>query len=789
MIYLVPGQSVLCWLGMAKNTSRLLARGTEHKLADVQQYHYVYPFSAIVGQESMKLALTLNAINPNVGGLLIRGERGTAKSTAVRAFARVLPEIDVVAGCPYSCDPNDSPTTCHSCGYHRGDSVSSSKISERNFQTVASRTTPLSQTATMVQDNGSFWGGARARHSCEGRNPAQSLALGGRTGQLGPGLRRDDGRKKGLPGFVSHRRKVRVVELPLNATEEMVAGGLDFSASIREGKRAFQPGLLARANRGILYIDEVNLLPDHIVDLILDVCASGVNVVQREGMSLSHPASFILIGTMNPEEGELRPQLLDRFGLCVDVNGEQDLDSRVEVLRRRDSFDRTPQAFVEGVESEESRLRDRISLAREILPNIAISRHLDNLIADMCIRHNVAGHRADIVIENAARALAAWDGRDEATLVDVRMAATFALPHRSRIVASMEETSQGDVAHKSPNVTRRLHDYFDEYPEQEPAQAVPRESRMDTVEFGSVRRPRQGLDLPEAIFDVGETFKVKEIGHQPDKLFRERSGKRSRTRTRHKKGRYVRSTPQRLTDDVALDATLRAAAPHQSKRKKNDDLLVTIRDQDLREKIREARTGNFLLFMVDASGSMASKGRMVASKGAIMSLLKDAYQKRDRVAMISFRQQDAIVNLPPTGSVHLAGKLLRELPVGGKTPLAAGLQKGQAVLRNVLLKDPTCRPILIILTDGKANESVGRGDPFWEAMSVAKVLALDKRIKSIVVDAEEDRGFRYGWSARLAEVLHAEYFRIKDLRADTLLEVIGRGASTLGRGVLGGDRG
>jgi magnesium chelatase subunit D len=217
--------------------------------------------------------------------------------------------------------------------------------------------------------------------------------------------------------------------------------------------------------------------------------------------------------------------------------------------------------------------------------------------------------------------------------------------------------------------------------------------------------------------------------------------------------------------------------------------LVTIRDEDIREKVREARTGNFLLFIVDASGSMAAKGRMVASKGAIMSLLKDAYQKRDRVAMISFRQQDAVVNLPPTGSIHLAGKLLKELPVGGKTPLAAGLHKGQAVLRNVLLKDPACRPILIILTDGKANESVGRGDPFWEAMSVAKELSLDKRIKSIVVDAEEDRGFRYGWSARLAEVLRAEYFRIKDLRADTLLQVIGHGASTPRRGASGKDGG
>jgi len=757
----------------------------EYKLADSQQFHPGYPFSAIVGQESMKLALILNAINPHIGGLLVKGERGTAKSTAVRAFAHVLPEIEVVAGCPYSSDPSDLPNLCNFCGNGVGESRSGLKASEREIDIVVSCRTPLSPFATMVPEHGSFWGGVRACNSCEGTNPAQSLALGGRTGQLGPGLRGDDGREKGLPGFsgqelpvlgaVSRRRRVRVVELPLNVSEDMVIGGLDFSASIRDGKRAFQPGLVARAHRGILYIDEVNLLPDHLVDLILDVCASGENVVQREGISHHHPARFILVGTMNPEEGELRPQLLDRFGLCVDVRGEQDLESRIEVLRRRDSFDRNPGAFVKEFENEESRLRERISNARDILPKTLVSSLMKRMIADLCLHHNVAGHRADLVIENAARALAAWEGRHEAILEDVCQAANLALPHRSRVLAPIEDSSPGNVAAKSPNIMRRLQDLFEEYPEQEPAQAAPRDSRGDTVELGPVRKPRLALDLPEAIFEIGQTFKVKEIGHLPDKLFRERSGKRSRTRTRHKKGRYVRSTAQRLTDDIALDATLRAAAPHQFKRKKHDGLLVTIWDEDIREKVREARTGNFLLFLVDASGSMAAKGRMVASKGAIMSLLKDAYQKRDRVAMISFRQQEAIVNLPPTGSIHLAGKLLKELPVGGKTPLAAGLHKGQAVLRNVLLKDPACRPILIILTDGKANESVGRGDPFWEAMSVAKVLALDKRIKSIVVDAEEDRGFRYGWSARLAEVLHAEYFRIKDLRADTLLEIVRSG--------------
>ncbi|MBI5249697.1 MAG: ATP-binding protein, partial [Desulfomonile tiedjei] len=261
----------------------------------------MYPFSAIVGQHSMKLALVLNAINPSAGGLLIRGEKGTAKSTAVRSLASILPEIEVVAGCPYSCDPGDLGTLCHEC-----------------------------------------------------RNN----------------------------GTVSRRRRVRVVDLPLNSTEEMVVGGLDFSASISKGLRVFQPGLMARANRGILYIDEVNLLSDHLVDVILGVSASGENAVQREGISHRHASSFILVGTMNPEEGELRPQLLDRFGLFVNVRGEQDVSSRVEVLHRRHEFDRLPGAFRSRFEDEDRLLAERIRRAREMLPEIEFPNNLDAFIAD-----------------------------------------------------------------------------------------------------------------------------------------------------------------------------------------------------------------------------------------------------------------------------------------------------------------------------------------------------------------------------------------------------------------------
>jgi magnesium chelatase subunit D len=655
----------------------------------------MFPFSAIVGQHAMKLGLILNAINPGIGGLLIRGEKGTAKSTAVRALAGILPEIEVTADCPYSCDPGDPDSLCQSC------------------------------------------------------------------------------RRRTI---VAHRRKIRVAELPLNATEEMVVGGLDFSASITRGVRVFQPGLVATANRGILYVDEVNLLSDHLVNVILDVSASGENIVQREGISHRHPARFILVGTMNPEEGELRPQLLDRFGLCVEAHGERDVATRIRVLERREAFDRDPQVFCQRFDDEDQALAARISQAREILPLVDFSISLNSLITDLCAQHNVAGHRADIVIAHTARAIAAFEGRYEATPDDVDQAAGLALPHRTRKLNGSEESTEELPAHNRSGGSKRQPDVDDEYPEQEPVRAPVRDWNVEPIEQAPAQKPAQRRDRPEAIFTIGETFKVVEIGHRPDRLFRQVSGKRSRTRSRHKKGKYIRSTSHRLSDDIALDATIRAAAPHQLRRGSKNGLVVTIRDEDIREKLRETKTGNFLLFIVDASGSMGAKGRMVASKGAIMSLLQDAYQKRDRVAMISFRKQEAIINLPPTSSIYRAGELLKELPVGGKTPLAAGLRKGQGVLRNVLIKDPTCRPILIVITDGKANESVGKGDPFWEALAAATELAADKRIKSIVVDAEEDGGFRYNLSARLAKVLNADYFKIKDLRADVLLEIVRSGA-------------
>jgi magnesium chelatase subunit D len=667
-------------------------------------YDAVYPFAAIVGQEQLKLALILNAINPRIGGLLVRGEKGTAKSTTVRALAALLPEIEVVRGCPYGYGPGREQAGCDACGLCR-------------------------------------------------------------------------------PPRAGVRRRVRVVTLPLNATEDRVVGGIEFDLAVRTGRRAMQPGLLARAHRGILYVDEVNLLDDHIVDVILDAAASGENRIEREGISFAHASEFVLVGTMNPEEGELRPQLLDRFGLCVEVAAVADRDQRLVTMERREAYDADPRAFIKAYAEENQSIARRILQAQERLAQVAMPEHLRPIVAELCTENHVAGHRADLVIEQAARALAAFREHGEVTLEDIREIAGLALTHRRRDAAPPPPPPpehDHDHQHDEPPPDDPEQDQENPEQPQEPQQA-PREqpeemNASQNEEQGEAdqqeREENRGSDAFEQIFDVGETFKVKNFASPKDRTFRRGSGRRSRTRVSQKQGRYVKSVMGRNTGDVALDATLRAAAPYQRQRKNGNGLAVVLRSEDIREKIREKRIGNFLLFIVDASGSMGARGRMIASKGAVMSLLLDAYQKRDRIAMVTFRKEEAVVNLPPTASIELAATLLKEMPVGGRTPLSAGLAKSYEVLRNYLLREPTGRPIAIIITDGRSNVAMGDGRPLDEVLALADRMALDARIRFIVVDTESKGLVTFGMAHQLAGAMNAKYFKIEDLKADTLLNIV-----------------
>ncbi len=680
----------------------------------------MYPLAAIAGQEQLRQGLLMAAVNPGIGGILLRGEKGTAKSTMVRALAAILPEIEVVCGCVNSCSPEPGADRCPEC--------------QRRF-------------------------------------PAQARPE-------------------------STRRRTRLINLPLNATEDRVAGGIDFPRSLQKGRVIFAPGLLASAHRGLLYVDEVNLLDDHIADLILDAAASGENRVEREGISHRHPARFILVGTMNPEEGELRPQLLDRFGLCLDIVGSADPEERVTLMERREAFDCDPAAFLKEYRQENERLARQSAQGRALLPKVRIAPHLRAFIAELCQENSVAGHRADLVLEQAAKALAALAGKSEVSVEHISQAAPMVLLHRRRDVQPppppqpQEQTDRQQEQNETPPEEQQQQNQEENGDRQEPeAENAPeaspeeekrpapgeeqeeqREGKPEDQEKGQAPAARQDNE----IFEIGATFKVKPLTAAKDRVVRRGSGRRSRSRIAEKKGRYVKSA-LRPGEDLALDATLRAAAPCQKQRaaaQAGNGLAVQLREQDLRSKIREKRIGNFLLFVVDASGSMGARGRMAASKGAVMSLLLDAYQKRDRVAMISFRKNEAMVNLPPTTSVDLAGKLLAEMPVGGRTPLSAGLVKSHEQVRNYLIKNPTAQPIVIFITDGKSNVAIGPGKPVEESLRLAQALSQDSRIRAIVVDTEEDGLVRFGLARRLAGAMAAEYFKIDGLKAQALVNIV-----------------
>lgn len=670
----------------------------------------VFPFSAIVGQDNLKLALILNAVNPDIGGVLIRGEKGTAKSTTVRGLADLLPPIPVRKGCAFSCEP-DSEFRCEYCSIQAGENGDVMLIPQK------------------------------------------------------------------------------VVTLPLNATEDRVAGGMDFNRAVKEGKKVLQPGLLAEAHRGILYVDEINLLDDHIVDIILDSAASGENRIEREGLSFYHPAKFMLVGTMNPEEGDLRPQLLDRFGLCVEVVSEKDPEQRIKLMEERERYDQSPQSYMEDHKPDNTALSEKIKTAKELLPLVRIKKQSRAFISELCTTNNVAGHRADIVLEQAAKAHAALLGQTEVETEDISRVASFALLHRKRDAAPPppppppeppEDSSEPD------DNDREEENETAEPPPREPEAEQPPEQEATSGETESkpgnpdknedndenAPPPPPGKDDHEQVFDIGATFQVKKITSPKDRQVRRGSGRRSRTRVSQKQGRYVKSTMKRINNDVALDATLRAAAPYQTRRIIPEGLTVSLESQDIREKVREKRMGNFLVFAVDASGSMGARGRMAASKGAILSLLLDAYQKRDRVAMVSFRKTDAFVNLPPTSSIELAAQYLKEMPVGGRTPLSAGLDKTYQLVNTALLKDPATRPIVLIITDGKSNVAMGENKPVDEANLFASKMGEDDRVKYIVVDTEPEGLVNFGLAGKLAVSARAEYCKIDDLKADSLVSLV-----------------
>jgi magnesium chelatase subunit D len=540
--------------------------------------------------------------------------------------------------------------------------------------------------------------------------------------------------------------------------------------------KAFEPGLLADAHRGILYVDEVNLLHDHLVDLLLDAAAMGASYVEREGVSVRHASKFLLVGTMNPEEGELRPQLLDRFGLTVEVAASREPDLRVEVVRRRLAYDDDPAGFAARWAGEEAAVRQRIVAARELLPSVRLGDGALRQIAATCAAFEVDGMRADIVMARTATALAAWAGRTDVLAEDVRQAALLALPHRRRRnpfdAPGLDEDKLDETLEEFGGQDEGD---GDDDPDPGPGGGPGGRPEPDDAPQGdgdTAARPEAGEGgEPQPSGGAGEQSPVRAAEPFRTKVLsvpglgEGAAGRRSRARTEHGRTTGARRPRGALTK-LHLAATVQAAAPHQRARGRSGPGLVVRRD-DLRQAAREGREGNLVLFVVDASGSMAARQRMSAVKGAVLSLLLDAYQRRDKVGLVTFRGAAADVALPPTSSVDAAAARLESLPTGGRTPLAAGLLKAHEVLRVERLRDPARRPLVVVVTDGRAT---GGPEPVVLAGRAARLFAAEGTA-SVVVDCETGP-VRLGLAGRLAEELGGTAVTLDELRADSIAGLV-----------------
>ncbi len=626
-----------------------------------------YPFAAIAGQEQVKKALIYNLIEPKIGGVLLCGEKGTAKSTIVRG-------------------------------------------------------------------------------------------LGALTQQ-------------------------KVIDLPLNITEDMLVGSIDFEQAVRSGQRHFSGGILTKADGNILYVDEVNLLSDSIVSTLICAASSGENCVEREGISHRHRCNFILIGTMNPEEGKLRPQFLDRFGLYVDISGEQDLSLRTQIIRRRMEYEKDPAAFVSFWEKETKKLQERIIRAQKQVKNIVFAPAVISLAAQYAQEAGCEGNRCELVLLRTAAAVAAWEGRDHICTSDLKEAAQFVLPHRKK------QDSTPPPSDNSPSEEKN--DRNDQSSAEGDGQG--NSSAPDVQWEQQEGNDGQQIDTPPPEFSDGAALEEQTVSAENvsllsalptlprDRLFRQGSGRRSKTKSGTNKGRYAGFTqsPKPFQKDLALDATLRAAAPYQRLRD-HSQCAVSLQECDLRYKVRENHVGATIVFVVDASGSMGARKRMRETKEAILSMLLDSYQKRDKIGLVAFRKEGAQTLMDITASVDLAEKKLQELPTGGRTPLAAGLYQAWQLLRARRLKDPDMLPMIVLVTDGRANRPLWTDDAIADAQKAASLIQQD-RIHAVVIDTEKDF-ISLHIAQQVAQAMNAAYYKVDALKAQQLRSIVKAKTSQIGFG-------
>jgi len=744
------------------------------------QRRTLFPFSAIVDLDKLRLAILVNAINPKIGGVLIRGPKGSGKTTVVRGLADILPKIIVSTVCSFKCNPDDVSNMCALCSEHY--------------------------------------------------NKGQKLP--------------------------TDSREMTVVDLPLGATEDRVVGSLDIEKAIKLGVQALEPGILAEANQNILYVDEINLLPDHIADDLLDAAATGWNVVEREGISVKHPSRFIFIGTMNPEEGELRPQLLDRFPLSVTVGRISSVEDRMEVVKRNREFEADPEKFNEKHDPFQQELRKKIVQARQVLPKIEMPDKLLEVICKASLDLKVDGMRPDIVISKAATTLAAFENRTTVTLNDVLVASELALSHRTREGGFLEPATPDEIRQVFTIKAKEVKYLEDTGPPQreenkkkakgkglfwQAGEASEKEedrlrkcenrrSRMSRVFFqfnrlfggvifGKVKRLRRRPEKAPVVdgivkrgnFRTSETSEAERKDHKketkvyptlssqprsaessthtsmlttktplptvsaavgppqlakgasafaklresflaafglsaharPQKRARSYVGKRAETVTTLHRGRpYGWRLPKGQPRDIHLPATIRAAARKPTKQEKPLGVALQISLEDVREKLRLYKAPMTIMFVIDLSGSMLMN--IAALKTAILNSHKEAYRSRDRVGIVAVKDTGAAVIQHPITNLRVVASKLVGLKISGFTPLASGMLKAWEVLKEAKRRDKSTIPVMTIVTDGSANvpmtrsletgeirkfDTVGIAVRNFEDLAVQDVMAVSKMIK------------------------------------------------------------
>ncbi len=709
----------------------------------------IFPFTAIVGQEEIKKSLILNAINPGIGGVLIKGDKGTGKTTAVRAIADLLPLIPVVKGCPFNCDPHDMDSSCEICR---------------------------------------------------------------------------------LKNLEIEEKKMKVVELPLGSTEDRVVGSIDINKALKEGIKALEPGILAEANRNILYVDEINLLDDHLVDVLLDAAAYGINNVEREGISISHPSKFMLVGTMNPAEGELRPQLADRIGLHIIVTSIHNIKDRVTIMSRREQFEKDPEEFKKLFAHEQKELLDKIISARKLLPQVQIHNDLMELIARISLEAGVDGHRADIAILKTSKAIAAYNMRVQVNEDDLKEAITLVLGERipgksqdpdkvckqmDKAKSEMEREKEKEREEKEKEKEQNHHqdnanadeegekqtldendsesesdesanqnsDEIDQDkdPEnkessgenqsenQNPKQSdnnssLPEENPEDTSssqnssggdispeeekgqKLFSENKNEGHIESMDVGIDIKKLLKVK--GKKKERLY----GKRVESKT--EKGKYVRSRlSSQRPKDIAIDATLRAAAM-----KSHGE--ITVEPQDLREKVRKHGARASIALVVDISGSMVSEKKANRVKSILNQIIKDAQRHKDKLSVIGFKGREAEIIIPTTKRAAAFQSKVDEIRVGGTTPLAAGLKKGLEILISEK-KNKEYVPMMVVLTDGMPNVGI-KHSPSRDALDLAEKLN-ENHIHMVVVNFERILHHGRNLNMELAIYSGGRYYDLEDL--------------------------